>query len=547
MARRATVAAILAALCAVVATVHAEPAAAYYNAITTESDWSIVDGWLRSQAVPSEIGTDAATATRWSRIKTASTVLGLDGLTATAGITLPTLAVTAGGLAFGWEIGHASGLSGWASGKLLGIGQPSPSGAITGGNWTNYTCSAGVNDFTPCQSHGYATGDKIWVLRAAGNPCATDYATTSWESAWNIDFTCSSSNNTLLLNWLQAVQATTTGSWAVTGDCTSSASTNDCYGVFFGFRELLANATVNELRAYNSTTDAQNKTATLASVPRPSAIAYGSSAQTALETAIENDDVLGPRIGTILHPSTSTGGDTSETVTLPQPRLNETYGQYRSRLRALGFLGTITLHENAGAEISTSFGPLVVTKVKVETGTTTTTLPLTSPWPDPPTTLSVPGTSTTVTVYYNPSTATAPAPGAPGSPQNPPPGDAPPPGGGGGTIQVGDCSCPAPDFSPITGVDYGDKFPFGVVSLVGGFLGTTMYASPDAPVFDFNFGWLGIAPHYVVDLDVMDSYMATIRTLLSFCIWIGGLWWFGSRWFGFSGSGDPGGAVDDVL
>jgi len=41
--------------------------------------------------------------------------------------------------------------------------------------------------------------------------------------------------------------------------------------------------------------------------------------------------------------------------------------------------------------------------------------------------------------------------------------------------------------------------------------------------------------------------MATVRSLLSFCIWIGGLWWFGSRWFGFSGSGDPGSAVDDVL
>jgi len=83
----------------------------------------------------------------------------MGGMTASAGMSLPTLAVVGGGLLFGWEIGHASGLSDWASGKLLGLGQPNAAGTITGGNWVNYSTTVGSwsNDDT-----GGATGDKIW-------------------------------------------------------------------------------------------------------------------------------------------------------------------------------------------------------------------------------------------------------------------------------------------------------------------------------------------------------------------------------------------------
>ena len=52
--------------------------------------------------------------------------------------------------------------------------------------------------------------------------------------------------------------------------------------------------------------------------------------------------------------------------------------------------------------------------------------------------------------------------------------------------------------------------------------------------------------HYAVDLEVLDPYMAIIRTILTWCIWIGGLWWFGSRLLGFRETGDPGQAVDDA-
>jgi hypothetical protein len=539
--RRAAVVAVVFLLGALAATVHADPALAYVDAITTADDWAVVDSWLQTQGVPAELGTDATTVTRWSRMRNAAGVgLGLDGMTAAAGVNFPTIAVVAGGLAFGWEIGHASGLSGWARGKLLGLGTAAYGGTITAANWKPYTCAV-VNDWNPCAGR-YAAGERLWELDATtGDPCnATDRATTSWESAWNIDFSCNEANNTIKLAWLQNFITTTPNAWASTGDCTGSASTNDCYGVFTGPKELLGGAAYTELRAYNSTTDAQNKTAGLLAVPRPASIDYGSAAADAVEAAIENDDVLGPKVGTILHPATG-GGTESETIALPQPMLNETAAQYRTRLRAAGFLGTITLSENAGVDILPEFGPLVVTSITVGVDT----YPLLDPWPSPPPTLAVPGTTTTITVEHNPDTAPAPGPGDPGSAEDPPPGNAPPPGGGG--IGPGDCACPPPDFSTITGIDYGTKFPFGVLALVTGVLGTTLYAAPAAPEFDLvvNDGEIGghAIPgggHYVVNLDVADSYVAVIRTLLSWCIWIGGLWWFGSRWFGFNATGDVG-------
>jgi len=561
-ARRTALAVMVVALAAVAAMTSAEPARADYtggtfNAIRTADNWAVVDNWTRVSGVPSALPTSTSNPAGWTRIKWANPGVGAAGLTeVTAGsVTLPTLALAAGALVFGWEIGHASGLSDWASGKILGIGQPNALGTITGGNWIPYTCTTGVNDFVPCATVGQAVGTRMWQLRSTGsNPCPDD-ATTSWEVAWSTTFTgCTEANNAAKLAWMDAVGATAPGATRVTGDCTSDAGTNDCVRWFMGFRTMLGKAVVTETRAYNSTTDTGTKTATITGVPRPPGIDYGTADADAMEEAIEDDPALADEIGRIFYPEDfDTGGGTeTETVALPQPRLNETYTAYRTRLRAAGFLGTITLSENAGAGILPEFGPNVVTQVEVQTTTATTTYPLLSPWPDPSPTISVPGEDTEITIEHNPDTAPQPDPGDPGSSEDPPPGNAPPPGGG-DSIGPGDCSCPPPDFSPLTGLDFGDRFPFGVVSLVVGTLGTTLYAAPDAPVFDLvvndgEIGGVGIpgGGHYVVDLDVMDDYVSVVRTLVSWCIWIGGLWWFGSRWFGFKGGGDVGAAVDEA-
>jgi len=565
---RAAVFAALVTLCTAASLVRSDPAYANYgaglvDAIQSASDYSYVRSQLASPSgvlSPAQ-GTSTNVSAEWMKVRMATPGVGAGGANAallgTAGINLPTLAVAAAGLALGWEIGHASGLSDWAYGVTSGTGTATATG-ISGATWVNYTCSAGVNDFTPCQTQGYATNDKIWVLRHTGDCSSTDYATTSWETAWNTTFTCTQTQNTNHLNWLQGAALTglTTDYWVETGDCTSDGATNDCYGIFTGPTELFAGWTVTQGGTYSSTLNVGDKTSTLSSVPRP-AVAniaeYGSAGADTIEETIEDNPILAPAIGELLHPGITdepAGAAAPETAALPQPYFGETYAQYTARLRQIGFLGTITGVENDPAE--TAAGPLVVTQVELEADTTTTVDVLTDTWPVPAPQLTIGDSTTTdtVTINYNPDDATPPAPGDPGSAQDPPPGTAPvgvPP------ITVGNCTCPAPDFSPLTDLDYGETFPFGVVTMVDGLLGTTLYSSPDAPAFDFdftsfeagNFGPYNLG-HYVVDLEVLDDYMAVIRTMIAWVIWIGGLWWFGSRWFGFKGGGDPGEAVDEA-
>jgi len=257
----------------------------------------------------------------------------------------------------------------------------------------------------------------------------------------------------------------------------------------------------------------------------------GSDAQEAAIEAIEE------QIG-----ETPSSGET-QTVALPQPMIEETAVQYRTRLRSLGFLGTVNIVDEVSA--LPEFGPDVVTKLEATTPSGTTgVIDLLDPWPYDgyPFPLDLPGSDSEIEITKNPS-GSDPANG------DPVPGAIPP---GIPPIDIGNCSCPAPDFSPLTGMDYGEKFPFGVITMVSDFLGDTLLASPDAPVFSFDFAGTDtpVGTYDLgggdVDLEVVDDYVATVRTILTLVIWVGGLWWFGSRWFGFRGGGDPGAAVDEA-
>jgi hypothetical protein len=233
------------------------------------------------------------------------------------------------------------------------------------------------------------------------------------------------------------------------------------------------------------------------------------------------------------------------TFALVQPLVNETYAEYLERLRDAGWLGAATSIEVDPSEALPQMGPEGVVSVRIGTNVyRPTAWPRTAPqW----------NVNVNITVRYNPATT----PEAPGD------GEPLPPGGGGGTGTgvpvppegpLGDwCpACPPVDFSPLTDADFGGSFPFGVVVWVGGLLGT-LTTTADAPVFDFDYtetaaGSMGTFDlgHYAVDLEVLDPYMSIIRTILSWVIWIGGVWWFGSRLLGFRETGDPGGAVDDA-
>jgi hypothetical protein len=240
----------------------------------------------------------------------------------------------------------------------------------------------------------------------------------------------------------------------------------------------------------------------------------------------------------------SCGGWTSvPTFPLVQPLVNETYADYLQRLRDMGWLGAATSTEVAPGDELPQMGPEGVTTVRIGQNVyRPTAWPRTAPrW----------NVNVNVTVTYNP----ASLPEAPGG------GEPLPPGSGGGTGvpvppdgPLGDwCeACPPVDFGPLTDADFGGSFPFGVVVWVGDFLGT-LTTTADAPVFDFDYtetaaGSIGTynLGHYAVDLEVLDPYMSVIRTILSWVIWIGGVWWFGSRLLGFRETGDPGGAVDDA-
>jgi hypothetical protein len=584
VARRVAVAVLVVVLGCVAATVHAEPAAAYYDAITTAADWEVVNGWLNNPetypgTTPSTSGNAAGAFFKARR------AIGRVPSWAAAGSGIAGFTLAAGGsLYLGWEIGHASGASDWAYGKVLGWGetaQPQPAaGSIRAYYWKVTLANGSVYNPTTLSGSPSWTSDAVWVPEVRYStdggsswsprtgyvsgcvfpgdgvinaPC-NDGTYTNGTGVITDDGECFLNNtNAAILGSLEAA------GWGGTGMVhhrqTYPGSDYLC-DIVYGesTTDAMARFRPTEQRAYSSTTDAFRKTNTASTgVPKPDPHpSYPSGTGVAeAEAAIENDPDLGPEIGRLLHPDEDTG-DGSETVTLPQPRFNETYAQYRSRLRALGFLGTITLAENAGVDVLPEFGPNVVTEVQVTTTTGTELYPLLDPWPEPPPTLAVPGTTTEVTIEYNPDTAPAPGPDDPGGANDPPPGNAPPPGGG-GTINVGDCSCPAPDFSPITGIDYGDKFPFAVVTIADGLFGTTLYAPADAPSWSFDFTSFeagGFGPYdlgtYEVDLEVLDEYAALMRTLISWVIWIGGLWWFGSRLLGFHGTGDPGEVVDEA-
>lgn len=212
------------------------------------------------------------------------------------------------------------------------------------------------------------------------------------------------------------------------------------------------------------------------------------------------------------------------TYVLPAPLPNETATAYRTRLQALGHLGTITLTEGLLTE---GYGPLSPTRITV-----TQTSPASTRVFDP---LTIPAgtvvkTDATIQIRHNPATAS----------------EVPTEGGG-----VPDA--PALDFSPITEIDWGCKFPVGFVCYAID-VSEWFNVTPDAPVFALGDvcvtppagGELCAGP-YTVDLNVMDDYMSLLRSLMSVALWIGTVYLLATRLLGFRAGGDPGEAVDEGL
>lgn len=219
---------------------------------------------------------------------------------------------------------------------------------------------------------------------------------------------------------------------------------------------------------------------------------------------------------------------------LPQVVLSplpwETGTDYASRMSALGIKVSLI---PTGTPVF-GYGPdEVISPTDVPGGSTTWTV--------------VPGQrisgNSTLTVPINIDTATTPE----GDP-NPAPG-----GSGSG------CNCPPLDFSPLTSLGLGSKFPFGVFAYATSII-SDFNVTPHAPDFNLRAQATGVDGHnldapYDVNLgdisanhvgNSLNTYMGWWRDLLSFAMWIGAIWWVGTKLFGFDGTGDPGEAIDDA-
>jgi hypothetical protein len=242
-----------------------------------------------------------------------------------------------------------------------------------------------------------------------------------------------------------------------------------------------------------------------------------------------------PAGGTTTIVGGGTGGSTFAPFTVPRPDQGEDWQTYVARLRDKGYLGTITLDNVTSVGWATSAdgrgvpdGSVVGVKVGVGTevyeydpATGSLNTPL---WPANPD--EVPDATTAVTVTTTPTgtfdpTAASPAGGL--------------------------------DFTPLTGLDFGCKFPYGMFCYASDVTGWFDVA-PVAPRFDLTIPELSVAGltvdpgglEYDVNLDVIDSYMALVRDILAVAVVVGGVFLFVSRVIGVQ-LGDPGAAIDEGL
>lgn len=220
-------------------------------------------------------------------------------------------------------------------------------------------------------------------------------------------------------------------------------------------------------------------------------------------------------------------------IELPEPLPGETYAAWLVRLQALGYVGTVTLvtlSEELGVP---ELGPSAPVTFRIPAiGTTPiVTINLPGGW-------TVPGPrvapNTDIEVWNNPTTY------PPVDPSTVPPPTGGPPGG-----------VPGLDFTPVTGIDWGCKFPFGFICYATDVTGWFNVAA-DAPVFTLAIPAVDVLGtsydcdcDYEVDLSNMDGYMSLIRGLMSVAMWVGAVYFLATRLLGFNAGGDPGEAVDE--
>lgn len=235
-----------------------------------------------------------------------------------------------------------------------------------------------------------------------------------------------------------------------------------------------------------------------------------------------------------VNPGTYVGGapGSATSYPLPQPRPDETAGQYRQRLRDLGHMGSIVIEEAEPGDMPDPESPVKFNPnepVEIRIGSpATTTVRLMDPWPReaPP----VIATDTPIIIIKAPPTT----PTRTGT-DEPPPGYVDDPEGGGYT-----CTCPPIDFGPLTEVGTTSKFPFGVFSWVSGIFGGLEGAAAPSMTASTPIGPVAF------DLAAADDNVAIVRTytdpVFKFIIVLGSVWYLAT---GVIGLGKGGIEADD--
>lgn len=258
----------------------------------------------------------------------------------------------------------------------------------------------------------------------------------------------------------------------------------------------------------------------------------GSLTSTQVQTAITEDNCSNPSSQTVQQTAACVAvglGAGLLTFDLLKPEPNETYSDYVTRLQSAGYLGTAT-YITEPTDLP-GYGPDAVTRVKyTASGTTHVLDPLSWPATNPSLASDI-----ALTVRHNSSTATpAPTDGGTGSLWTP------------STATPGDLN-----FTPLTSLSFGCKFPYGVfcyAATVNGWFDT----SAIAPEFNFSIpkphlpGSTASTLSYDVNMNSFDSYMSLIRDIESVVLWIGAVWMFCTRILGLQ-FGDPGEAIDEAM
>lgn len=269
------------------------------------------------------------------------------------------------------------------------------------------------------------------------------------------------------------------------------------------------------------------------------AITSCTASQAAVRCSIDVALVPGYDCATATGSPSSTGtsvATNASTFELPEPTLDETYSTYIERLRALGYLGDVTVLDQTmsgfpSGSYAARLAPQSLTGVQVGTATSIDLYDAVTgarnTWPTSATSLVVtPGTTTSITLHRVPDGYDPLAHGATTATET---------GAGAAPGSAGSCNCPPIDFTPIESLSYSSKIPFAFFTWAAGLFPTAGSGTAfSIPVTNPTTGFsVQVGDH---SSEWETTYRPVIFPILEFIISIGAIWFICVRIIGLGGN-----------